>query len=875
VTELARVIYDVPEGTSAATDALLRKLTAYMRSTRSAFGRADATVETVPVPLSAVVWSNAVFRRQTDVTALFSAIIADRRAALLCYGLSALDDETIRYLTAHPAVISELYAHNAGVFAAFAGSLRIRNSEIVLPGGMAAKPLWEAAVGESASRPDRFVRELFSRDDGRVAYLYDALAQFDVPRRTFALGLWIDDAGIRLERFRSLIKAIGQFPGWVVTDRPFTRPPDDPILLLQRISIGPDGVPRPGWRTFWMRALESSDIPDDATRLVGNVRAEGRIDAAWLAESLLATDLPSRAERLDQFAFGLRAFAGADDRALADVLVTVRAFPRYRMLVLTVERMGIANPSVYAAAVRHAARLSTLDAAHGLPALGQFQSAVAVLARLVRVNSLDPASAEALMVSLADLPFSNGAYAGGIARWLERSLAPALGITPKEEFEPALLAALAGVRPGSTTGRTRVAWEQNTYEVDVAAPETRRLTRVLETIHAVPVGLALSLEAATEKLKSSTVTPPEIEAAAFVLTQAQPALQPRKNRAELAARTIRDLSRITAPKDFKKTDQVAASLYELVDDVLAEALMSVVYALDLGDARSTALLSGNVALRHDFGFAEKNESRMRTPWAEPVQQLQPGIPWHVRGSLLGLDLGLSSLALRRTLSGALPGPPTLAAVDKDVFTKTIVLLNESGMHDADRDAIAVAIARGRERVAALATGGDAVDRVAAEVGLDGWRQRAIRWSLNNDPQQVPRFFSLAELLHLGNPQLAGSLAAWGVSSSAYDGCVCTVLLPPGGWMGGIGRSPRGTVATHVPDLNLRVAVALAELKLPATLAKGVLASAMQDYVDRVRPLYPDDWLTLVRSAQAMPIERMQDYVAALTANGPLVPTRSE
>jgi len=79
----------------------------------------------------------------------------------------------------------------------------------------------------------------------------------------------------------------------------------------------------------------------------------------------------------------------------------------------------------------------------------------------------------------------------------------------------------------------------------------------------------------------------------------------------------------------------------------------------------------------------------------------------------------------------------------------------------------------------------------------------------------------------------------------------------------------------VPDLNLRVAVALAELKLPAALARGVLAAAMQDYVDRVKPLYPDDWLTLVRAAQALSTERIQDYIAALTVNGPLVPARPD
>jgi hypothetical protein len=80
----------------------------------------------------------------------------------------------------------------------------------------------------------------------------------------------------------------------------------------------------------------------------------------------------------------------------------------------------------------------------------------------------------------------------------------------------------------------------------------------------------------------------------------------------------------------------------------------------------------------------------------------------------------------------------------------------------------------------------------------------------------------------------------------------------------------GALSTQVADLNLRIALGLKALKVPAALAKGVLAAATQDYVDTVRPLYPDDWLTLVRGAQAVPTERIADYVAALTTSGPLV-----
>jgi nitroreductase len=53
------------------------------------------------------------------------------------------------------------------------------------------------------------------------------------------------------------------------------------------------------------------------------------------------------------------------------------------------------------------------------------------------------------------------------------------------------------------------------------------------------------------------------------------------------------------------------------NSALADALLSVTYALSLGDPQGTTLLSGNVSRRHDFGFSEKkSEIRVRAPWTE-------------------------------------------------------------------------------------------------------------------------------------------------------------------------------------------------------------------------------------------------------------------
>jgi hypothetical protein len=124
---------------------------------------------------------------------------------------------------------------------------------------------------------------------------------------------------------------------------------------------------------------------------------------------------------------------------------------------------------------------------------------------------------------------------------------------------------------------------------------------------------------------------------------------------------------------------------------------------------------------------------------------------------------------------------------------------------------------------------------------------------------------------LGDPSRALNLQAWGMSAIVTGGCLCTEMLPAAQWRLLAGRN---SLAAASPDLNLRVAHMLTELGLPARLAKSVLRVAVQDFVDEVRPTDPDDWLTLVRAAQAVSRERIEDDLAAATARGPLVPEKS-
>jgi hypothetical protein len=839
----------------------------------------------VPVPLTPKLWSAVVFQREVAARDLVAAILSDRNAAFLCRGLASLDDATVDFLAAHPAMLTRLYEHDSTAFGAFADALRIRNGAVVPPGGAQAIPLWEALLDEKVSRPERFVRELFSRSQGRAAYLYSTIDHLDPARQAFAMGMSIRDTGIRLERFKALADvAENGYGEWQVKVQPFARPAHDLGMLLTRVRVNPDGSPvAPRARVFWSHAFESSDLPDDAAKRLRNVHADGDIDAAWLASQIVAGNAPERRLRFEQLTFGQRAFEGAEDGVLPDSLVGVRAYAKFGMLMLSLERIGARAPATFSAAARHAERLSGLDPDHAFIALSQFQGAIALLTRLVRVGSLDRARAESLAAGLAATPPNDdGWYQRAVAKWMRGPLAEALALS-QDNFEGSLEAVLAG-RSATARPQPPITWEGHRYRVDFAAPERRRLQRIRDKTARMSLDDVLALDSIAEQLgKAAAVA--DLQAAVSRLKALSvpspptkqvvvpPGVSPPKPAREIVARATGDLSKITKPKDVRKAVSVSESLGRLVDSLLAQTLRSLVYALDLGDPDGTVIAGIDVSTRHDFGFELRTakEERLQTPWAEPVRVIAAGIPWHVRGSLLNLDLALAPLALRQVSKQSAGRPPVLSDNERDTYAATAALLNAFSLRDEDRDAIAEAIDRGRLRLRALTERpSEAWDVLREEAAVDGWRRRAVQWSIEHKADPFS-FLSLAELLQLGQTPGQPAMHEWGTAARHADTCICTHLDRPTQWLYVVGRPQLGVLATQMPDLNLRVAVLLHELRLPASLAKDVLLAATQDFIDETAPTDGDDWLTLVRSAQALKRERVEDYVAALTASGPLSP----
>jgi hypothetical protein len=664
------------------------------------------------------------------------------------------------------------------------------------------------------------------------------------------------------------------FVEWDVTTAPFVRPPNALGAFFARVRVESTGmltgVASPA---FWQRVFDESSSSG----------APAAADAAWLAEVIVSHPARERERRLEAFAFAQRVFASLSAMSAADTddaVASVRGFSSFPVLMLTLERMGIKTPSIYVAGAHQAERLTSLDAARGSATLSQFQGALALLCRMVRVRTVATATAEQLARDLFSVRLSDsGRYNGGVAAWMSDGLLPAL--PAGSGIDDVLRGAAAGPRAMGAT--KSVEWEGQRYHVDVGGAERQRLERARDKLGSVTFDTVLGMAALAQGLGRSGATLETVRDAVARLTavvtdlgtSTWASVESDKHKETIGAirEAVQTLAAIKRPNDLPEARRAGAQLTTVVDVMLGEALLSLAYALDLGDPDGTILIAGDPSRRHDFGYGlPGHDARVKAMWSVAVTETRGG-PSHLVGSALALDVAMGSLALRRINTDRVPEAPMLNLMQRDGFAATVAVMDSWALTDDDRDEIAARVDRGRGRVDALVSSPgkiDAADAIAREARLDGWRTRALGWTARHEPNRVARLFSMTELLVLGG----GSPSAfnpWGTYALRTAGCLCTELAAPGRWQSWWGLSQAGLPAALVADLPLRVAVILHNLQLPAVLAKPVLAAAMQDFIDSVNPTDGNDWLTLARAAQAVGRERFEDYIAAATADGPLLP----
>jgi hypothetical protein len=243
----------------------------------------------------------------------------------------------------------------------------------------------------------------------------------------------------------------------------------------------------------------------------------------------------------------------------------------------------------------------------------------------------------------------------------------------------------------------------------------------------------------------------------------------------------------------------------------------------------------------------------------------------VAGALLGLDAALAEFSLVRLSLKPPARRPTVSDSDRRAFIEEVALIEPAALTDSDRDSITDAIRRGRTRLESVRTAGDAHD-IADRAGLSAVRRSLLPWIAVHDPARVAAFLSPVELLWLG---LDGARLqapdAWGASARPRLGCLCLRMPDRRPWETFSGRWNSGMPASAFPDLNLRLAEILADLRMPAALVAPILTSATLDLVNSAISRDPDDRRGLVAFVQALRTERVEQYLALLTTDGPLVP----
>ena len=317
IYEIARLLYNTPEGREPTADAFLQPLRQRRAPARRCRLERRGRRRSVPVPLTADVWSNAIFHRTRRAATSWSprsSPTAPRRCCAI--GLAALDDGRCSTSPIIRRCSSGSTSARRRPSPRSSSSLRVRPTASFRRAGGARRrrcALWEAVVGRKGDARGS-LHPAAVRAERRPARVLSTTpsAQLDPPRRAFALGLWMPDAAARADRFKALATSgIGAFRECAhahAAVRPrLLRPVDD-------AGAGRGRRRRRACRAGVARLLVARVRRHAICRTTrrGRCAASRRSRSTrrgWPRRSARPT-CAQRAERLDQIAFGQRVFGG-------------------------------------------------------------------------------------------------------------------------------------------------------------------------------------------------------------------------------------------------------------------------------------------------------------------------------------------------------------------------------------------------------------------------------------------------------------------------------------------------------------------------------------------------------------------------------------
>jgi hypothetical protein len=826
----------------------------------------------VPLPLPQW-WTGTVFRGALEPV---EQLVASPNHLLTYLGLIGLDGETLAWLAGHPETLQRVAEQRAPIFAGFGSALQIAGSVVQVPGGQDAVPIWESLVDASVSDPARFILNLLERHDGRLAYFYATVAAADLRRQAFLLGAAVKETRGGRDRLRHVASVRDYFvsvhPTWNAPLQPLLRLHLDPAMVVATVDVSADGVIGPDWWPSLLERVATSGAWPSRPRDTLNRLRSRPANAPWLLQFLFEQPVETE-QRWMWVRYAQRLFASTPRDQAPDMEIALRGLKDMPALALALERLGENDPAVLAQVTRAARRLETSGDPESLvPAITRWQSALAIVEQIARHSPLPADARVKLLASLtAAIPARPLAASGTVANWFFHELLPTLE-TAAEIDETMEAAVLRGLLRADARLEDTFEWEGLSYRLDTRGPAAASaaalravmpgprlhqlaiLDRVARRLTKAPAALG-DLEEMAKQIEAATVGTPS---------------------ADLAT-VVRQLRRIRNVRDLARAVRERPRILAAIDRMTTEILPGMAYALALSPTQQPARIFADTPRLHELGSSEAVGRWESAAWQPGRVTRRSSGGASVRGALLGLDLARAGDLLTRA-SGVVGRPPAVGGAIHEITSRVLadrVVLRALPTVWNQTAAVAAAIRTGRTRAAALIAGESTAEDVQAELGRAGlsqWRRAQVAWLRGRGERDAAiALLTVTDYWRLGSE--GGLPPGWGQSARPFDGCWC---------LGGVDRRPvdrfggytHGQTAASIPDLILRLAELLDELRLPGSLIEPALPMAVQDALDNADQFVSDDWEPLSRPS-GLPIERLEDYLQVLVARRILAPPANQ
>ncbi|MCY3758110.1 MAG: tetratricopeptide repeat protein, partial [Acidobacteria bacterium] len=216
--------------------------------------------QAVPIIFEERFWLRRFFEGNRPVGGLLRAFAENIHSARLYAGLATMNDEA-RRLVVETYTSRELLEAHPNSLLAYGSALSVREGGLLLPGGAAAAPAWESLLGARTDRPKRFVRRLFSQDNGKPLAFYHTLINLPEANQRF-----LTSSPERLAKFYAAFPFTGseEAKRRIVNHRiPFRN-------LVRELPVDGQGRVRfPGSARVWAVSPGWSGSPDEIPNSTG------------------------------------------------------------------------------------------------------------------------------------------------------------------------------------------------------------------------------------------------------------------------------------------------------------------------------------------------------------------------------------------------------------------------------------------------------------------------------------------------------------------------------------------------------------------------------------------------------------------------------